>query len=138
MNLFIDTSTLVKRYVEEVNSDKVDELFFKSDLIEISSITKIELNSATARRLADKSIDKKACQIALDEFDRECNFFNIIPFNSIVEAKAIKLIKKYQMKTLDAVQLASAVLSIKDIFTTSDKRLYEFAAKELPVECILI
>jgi len=45
MNLFIDTSSLVKRYVDEINSDKVDELFFKSDSIEISAITKIELNS---------------------------------------------------------------------------------------------
>jgi predicted nucleic acid-binding protein len=138
MNLFIDTSSLVKRYVDKINSDKVDELFFKSDSIEISAITKIELNSALDRRLADKSIDKKACQMALDEFDRECIYFNILPFNSIVEQEAIRLIKKNQMKTLDAVQLASAVLSSRDAFTTSDKRLYEFAAKELPVECILI
>jgi uncharacterized protein with PIN domain len=83
MNLFIDTSSLVKRYVEEIISDKVDELFFKSDSIEISAITKIELNSALARRLADKSIDKKACQMALDEFGRECIYFNINNSNTI-------------------------------------------------------
>jgi len=138
MNLFIDTSTLVKRYVEEKNSDKVDELFLKTDSIEVSSITRIELNSAFARRLADKSIDKKSYEIALSEFNNELVFFNIVTFSGSVEAEAVNLIRKYQMKTLDAVQLASARLCSRDSFVTSDKRLYEIALKELPIECIYV
>ncbi len=138
MNLFIDTSTLVKRYVEEKNSDIVDELFLKADSVEVSSITRIELNSAFARRLADKSIDKKSYEMALAEFNNELVFFNIITFSGSVEAEAVNLIRKYQMKTLDGVQLASARLSGRDSFVTSDKRLYEIAVKELPVECIYV
>ena len=138
MNLFIDTSTLVKRYVEEQHSDEVDELFLKADFIEVSSITRIKLNSALARRLADKSIDKKSYEMALTQFNNEFDFFTVIGFTNGVEAESVNLIKKHQMKTLDGVQLASARLSRRDSFVTSDKRLYDIAVKELPVECIYI
>jgi len=94
MNLFIDTSTLVKRYVEKKNSDKVDELFLKADSITVSPITRIELNSAFARRLADKSIDKKSYEMALAEFNSELVFFNIVIFSGSVEAEAVNLIRK--------------------------------------------
>jgi predicted nucleic acid-binding protein len=76
--------------------------------------------------------------MALAEFNSELVFFNIVIFSGSVEAEAVNLIRKYQMKTLDGVQLASARLSNRDSFVTSDKRLYEIAVKELPVECIFI
>jgi hypothetical protein len=42
------------------------------------------------------------------------------------------------MKTLDAIQLASARLSLADVFITSYKKLYDIAMQELSGECIYI
>jgi uncharacterized protein len=138
MKLFADTSALVKRYIEESGSDRVDELFFYADGIIISPVTRIELNSAFSRRLLDKSIDKKSSDMALSEFNKELEFFKVIAFNNHVEDEAVTLIKKHGMKTLDAIQLSSVKLSDADSFITSDKRLYDIAIKELSGECVFI
>ena len=138
MIIFADTSALVKRYIEEIGSDKVDEIFSHADGLIVSAITKAELNSAFARRLKDKSIDKKSYEMALNEFNNDFEYIDVILYNSKTETETIKSIKKYAMKTLDAIQLASARLSLADVFITSDKKLYDIAMQELSGECIYI
>ncbi len=76
-NVFIDTSSLIKRYVEEKGSDKIEEL-------------------------------------------------------------CLKLIKKYQMKTLDSIQLSSGITSNCDIFLTSDEKLFKRGQKELKKKAVFI
>ena len=138
MIIFADTSALVKRYIEEIGSDKVDEIFSHADGLIVSAITKAELNSAFARRLKDKSIDKKSYEMALNEFNNDFEYIDVILYNSKTETETIKSIKKYAMKTLDAIQLASARLSLADVFITSYKKLYDIAMQELSGECIYI
>ena len=41
------------------------------------------------------------------------------------------MIKKHEMKTLDSIQLAAAIIAAADIFVTSDKKLYNSAVSEL-------
>ena len=43
--IFIDTSSLVKRYIEEDDSSKIDELFIAQNEIAISPITAVEMTS---------------------------------------------------------------------------------------------
>lgn len=138
MIILADTSALVKRYIEEIGSDKVDEIFSHADGLIVSAITKAELNSAFARRLKDKSIDKKSYEMALNEFNNDFEYIDVILYNSKTETETINSIKKYAMKTLDAIQLASARLSLADVFITSDKKLYDIAMQELSGECIYI
>lgn len=138
MILFADTSALVKRYIDEAGSGTIDDLLARADVLIISSVTRIEHSSALARRLKDKSLDKKSYEIALTEFNNDFKFIEVIPFNADVETSALNFIKKHGMKTLDAIQLSSAVLSKADVFVTSDKKLYDIAIKEITGECIYI
>ena len=109
-----------------------------ADKIAISAVTRIELTSALTRRHLDKSIDKQSYNKALKEFETELNYFEIIPFDEHIEKSAVKIIKKQGMKTLDAIQLASATLSKADKLITSDKRLLNNAKKNTSMECTFL
>ncbi|MBK7058742.1 MAG: type II toxin-antitoxin system VapC family toxin [Leptospiraceae bacterium] len=49
MKSFFDTSSLVKKYIDESGSDTVTELFQNSDEVVLSPITRIEFQSALQR-----------------------------------------------------------------------------------------
>ena len=138
MILFADTSVLVKRYIEESGSDAVDELLSRSDILIVSSVTKIELNSALSRRLKDKSLDEQSYETALGEFNNDFDFIEVVKFDLEAETMAIENIRKHNMKTLDAIQLSSVKLSKADMFATADKKLYDIALVEFHGECLLI
>lgn len=111
MKSFFDTSSLVKRYIQESGSDKVDEIFISSESIVVSSITQIEFTSALTRRFVDQSVEEKSYREALSAFRSELEYFEIIPFNAQIEKYAVGIIEKRAMKTLDAIQLSSAIES---------------------------
>jgi hypothetical protein len=123
--LFFDTSALIKRYVFEPGTRNVNELFESAKGIMISSLTKIETHS-TLRRLFNVKI------LSGEDYKRlEANFmhdfknFTILSFNPGIEEKAIELIAKYQLKTLDSIRLASCLSCRSEVrsFIVSDGRL---------------
>ena len=138
MKSFFDTSSLVKRYIQETGSAEADEIFISSDSLCVSSITQIELTSALTRRLLEKSIGEKPYGEALKSFRAELKYFEVVPFNSQIEIYAIRIIEKHGMKTLDAIQLSSAIKGNPDQFVTSDKRLFEIASKVTGLNCLFI
>jgi len=138
MILFADTSALAKRYIEESGSDVVDELLSRADILIVSSITRIELNSAFSRRLKDRTLDEKSYKSALGEFNNDFEFIEVIKFDLEAESSAIDNIRKHNMKTLDAIQLSSVKMSKADMFITADKKLYDIALVEFNGECVLI
>ncbi len=56
MVIFIDTSSLIKRYITEIGSDIIDSLFNDENEICISPVTAIEMRSALGRKLRDGSM----------------------------------------------------------------------------------
>ena len=138
MKSFFDTSSLVKRYIQEPGSGEADEIFISSDSLYVSSITQIELTSALTRRLLEKTIGEKPYTEVLKSFRAELKYFAVVPFNSQIEKYAIRIIEKHGMKTLDAIQLSSAIESNTDQFVTSDKRLFEIASKMTGLNCLFI
>lgn len=137
-NIFIDTSSLIKRYVFEQGSDKLDAFFLPDNIFFISQITRIEFNSALKRRLNDNTITDDDYKKILFSFDIDFPFFSVVNLNLFIENKSIELINKYQMKTLDSIQLSSALLQNIDLFLTSDKKLFVYSKKELNDKCIFI
>ncbi len=138
MKSFFDTSSLVKRYIQESGSDKVDEIFISSESIVVSSITQIEFTSALTRRFVDQSVEEKSYREALSAFRSELEYFEIIPFNAQIEKYAVGIIEKRAMKTLDAIQLSSAIESAPNLFVTSDKRLFDVASKATGLKSLFI
>jgi len=131
MVVFIDTSSLIKRYIEEKGSSKVDFYYKNGNEIFISPVTPIEFRSALKRKLKEKTINLESYYKALDGWSKEESNYKIVVFNHILVIEAIQLIEEEFIKTLDSIQLASAKMGNFDEFITSDKQLFNIASKNL-------
>lgn len=132
MIIFFDTSALVKRYVSETGSQKVDELFDVASQIIVSPITKIEIISCMKRLRNDTLISQEEYIYLKKEIDFDFKYFTVLSLGHSVEENAIVLIEKYQLKTLDSIQLASCISQkgIIDNFVASDTKLKRSALNE--------
>ena len=130
MIYFFDTSALIKRYVQEKESNIVDNLMESADEIFISAITQIESISAARRLLEEKSLSKSDFNVFKDNLASDFPFFTVVEFSEYIEKKAIELIEKHQIKTLDAIQLACCLAVKEDIdhLVTSDVKLARTAS----------
>ena len=130
MKCFIDTSTLMKKYIEEKGSQRLEK--FIEDVFEIvvSPITMMEVNSALERRLREQTLSINECELIERELKTDYIYFGIVKWNDNFEKKSIEIIRKYQIKVLDSMQLTAGILSNSDLFLTSDKKLFEMAKRE--------
>ena len=131
MRAFIDTSSLFKKYVDEKGADAFDTLLQSVTEIIIAPITLLEINSIIERRIREKTLNTSDAKWIEKEFMFDLNFYGIVEFNEMLTSECIRVIRMYQMKVLDGVQLSSAIIAKPDIFIVSDKHLYKSAVKEL-------
>ena len=131
MKAFVDTSSLIKKYVQEKASDQFEEQLTKIDEIIVAPIYWIELNSAIERRIKEKTLSHQDASVIRREAKKDLHFFSKVIWNDVLEQKAVEMIEKHRVKTLDSLQLASGILSRADLFLTSDQDLYKTAAQEI-------
>ena len=131
MKAFIDTSSLMKKYVDEKGSDELDSLLKKITDIIVSPIYNLEVHSAIERRLKDNTLTLKEASFIREEIKKDYQYFSKIIWNNNLEEKSLQMIGTYSLRTLDSIQLASACLSNADVFITSDEGLLGPAKKEL-------
>lgn len=129
MRIFVDTSTLFKKYVEEPGSRAFDDLLERATEIVVSPLTWIEMHATLIKCLREKTLPVDYMEKLKVEIKRDFTFFSRVYWNENLEEKAVEIVQNSTLKTLDAVQLASGVLSKSDIFVTSDRRLFEEADK---------
>ena len=129
MRLFVDTSSLFKKYVDEPGSEAFEQLITKASEIAVSPTTWIEMNSIIERRFRDKHLTLEKAQWLRTEVKKDFSYFSIVVWNKNLENKTVELIRQHTLKTMDAVQLASGVLSELEVFVTSDHPLYLAAKK---------
>ena len=122
MRLFLDTSAYAKRFIEEQGSTDLEEIISGVDELGLSVICIPELFSAMSRRLREKSISKSQYSEIKIIFSEEIKDIDIVQLTDSVLQNTIKLLEKHILRTLDAIQIASAVEWKADAFITSDKR----------------
>jgi predicted nucleic acid-binding protein len=138
MNLFFDTSAVVKLYHKETGTNNlINSLQRHSDnlILLIADISRLEFRSAVMKRVRIKEIKLKAAQNMVEMFDNDMRMFNVVEVNIIVKNLAMQLLEgiapKTNLGTLDAIQLATSVLTHQgiaiDYFVACDKRLLSFA-----------
>jgi uncharacterized protein len=125
MLIFIDTSSLVKRYVEEHGSPSVDSFFSDGNEIGISAVTPLEMRSALNRKLRENTISADTYERALGYFNSDTGSFAIVPFSHVVVEKAAGLIDAHGSRTLDAIQIGSALVLNPDKIVTSDREMLD-------------
>ena len=131
MKIFIDTSSLAKRYVQEPGSDELDELYRSAiEAVYISTLAIVEFSAAIRRKIRNKDILERAGSYAMQEFEEDWQgWLTKIPLTEELAELAASLAIRYPLKGSDAVHLSSAAAIGVDLFVTSDMNLLKTAKK---------
>jgi predicted nucleic acid-binding protein len=138
MNIFLDTSVVVKLYHQEQGSETLLSFLNtrSSDLVlTLSDLTPIELWSAFYKRMRMNEIDHKKIKMILKNFENDARLLNIVEINKTIKTRARQLLSDHgtikSIRTLDALQLATAIISNEhlpiDFFLAADKNLLDTA-----------
>ena len=120
----MDTSALYKKYVEEPGSDTFEKVLMRAGEIAVSPVTWIEMNAALGRCVRNRSLPSAQADRLRVEIKKDFVYFSRVLWNDNLEEKAAEIVRKHTLRTLDSIQLASAILSESDLFVTSDRKLY--------------
>jgi len=137
MKAFMDTSSLIKLYHQEIDSDTIIEILsdYKIESIILSELAILEFRSALWKKVRLQEIEEEPANKVIQCFHNDQNKYEWISLNYDIVISALKLIMKYGysgLRTLDSLQMASAlIMKDKDcIFLTSDKLLRELFKQE--------
>jgi hypothetical protein len=131
LRVFLDTSALAKRYVQEPGSVELTELLTSiTSEISISTLAFVEFASAMGRKLRNKEIaEAKVCE-AIKELEKDWyEAFSKIPLEDMLAETAATIALEHSLKGADAVHLASAQVTGAELFVASDNKLIRVAKK---------
>jgi len=110
MILYCDTSALLKRFVQEVGSDEVRDLFSQATQVVTSSVAFAEGVAALARRHREGDLSTHAHEEARSAFMADYEGLWRVPVAAAVNQKVSELVLDYPLRGFDALHLASALL----------------------------
>ncbi len=142
---FLDTSAIIKRYVDEIGSEWVTEVCQPSteNTIIISQITLVEAVAAFCRKAREQQLSQRISETERDKIienfrrhaKRQYNMVRVIP---TIYTQAGELCRIHRLRAYDAMQLACALktrttlapLGIAPTFVTADINLLNIAQAE--------
>ena len=139
--LYVDTSAMVKRYLDEPGHREVLRLLRRHDLVS-SVLLPVEVRSAMRRRVDDRTLETARAASVLKRFAADRVVLAMVELTADVLAQAESLVSSYPIRTLDAIHVGSARMFASRIGTTAlfvsaDERQADVAAAiGLPVTFI--
>lgn len=129
--LFFDSSALIKKFIDEKGTSQVNHLMNSCSLILISDLTIIECITIARRYLNERLIDLELFNHLKREILSEMSSMETISPNKVILSASISILDNFYIKTLDNIQLASALNSEFNIdgFVSSDIKLNRIAEK---------
>ena len=135
MFLYLDTSSLVKLYVEETETNQIVELVRSSEIISTSLIAYAEARAAFARRFRENAFAPEEYTRLKSVFDKDWSNYFILSITGDLIKMAGDLSEKHALRGFDSIHLASAVtlrneLDENIIFSCFDNNLNKAAQHE--------
>ena len=133
MILYLDTSSLVKLYLDEIHSDMVHRWAQEAEVLATSRVAYPETLAALARRWREGDLDDESFQYVKITFQEQWPAFAILDLN---ETTAGELAITHALRGFDAIHLAAAVDLRREAedtlvaFTAFDGRLTQAARVE--------
>jgi len=134
--LYLDTSSLVKLYVAEKDSEEIRTLVTGALAVATSAVTYVEAKAAFARKEREGGIGKEEYKrLLVEDFQKDWETYLTIRVSEALIRRAGDLVDKHILRALDAVHLASACMLRERtehpvVFSSADERLAKAAASE--------
>lgn len=134
MNLYIDTSSLIKHYILEDGSDYINDLLAGASIVATGLITRAEMAAGINRLLRMNYISREHYSIALRDFRSDWKHYERIAVSEEIVARADSLTCEYALRGYDSVHLACGLtwqdsLELPVILATYDAQLRDAAQK---------
>lgn len=126
MIVYLDTSSLVKLYVEEAGSDDVQELVEEASAVTTSQVAYAEARAAFARRRRERTLSPSGFAAAKRSFESDWGRYVAVAVTRDLCREAGDLAERYRLRGFDAVHLASFAEVLRDIQGRSDVRFSSF------------
>ena len=107
MTLYLDTSSLVKLYVEEADSERAWEQVEMSDVVATSALAYPEARAAFARRRREHVLSAAGFAAAKHTFDAHWTKFVVVEVTDALCKDAGQLAERYALRGYDSIHLAS-------------------------------
>jgi predicted nucleic acid-binding protein len=136
--LYLDTSALLKLYVEEPGREVVREAIGAAEVAATSTVAYAEARAALARRLREGDFTEEEHRRAVERLGREWRGYHRLAVSNLVARRAGDLAERHALRGFDAIHLASAARleeRFEDLrFLAFDDRLLDAAKKaSMPV-----
>lgn len=133
--VYLDSSALVKRFIDEDGSAFVDHIFRRHSPIFTSRLSYAEIHSCFARLKRERALSGKKHAAASKRFDKDFGGYRLVELTAEIFGIARVLLERHPLRALDAIQLASAarlrqVAGNALFFAGADRRLLDIAARE--------
>lgn len=110
MILYLDASALVKRYIAEKDSPRVNEWIDAAGMVVTGLITRVEVAAALARAQRMNVIPPEGTAAALRLFRSEWESFHRLPINEATVSRGDLLACAHNLRGYDALHLACALI----------------------------
>ena len=129
MRIFFDSSGLAKRYIKERGSEKVEEVLAGASEVAVSLIAPPEIVSALCRLRRQNAISAAQYGHAKKGLFADIEDMTICNVTVPVIGRAIELLERHPLRTMDALHLACAIDWQAELFVSSDRRQISAALK---------
>jgi uncharacterized protein len=134
MIVYIDTSALVKRYIQEANSGDVVTLLDQADLAGSILLTRVEMASAFSKAVRMKWLNLQVAEESWQDFLVHWRSFSRLNITQPLTDRASRLAWDYGLRAYDATHLAAALLwqetlETPVIMATYDRELWQAGKK---------
>ncbi len=107
--LYLDTSALIKLYVEEVGADRVEVAVEGAEVVATSVVAYAEARAALARRHREKDFTASEYRVLVSELDASWQGYERLGLTEGLAREAGVLAEEHALRGFDAVHLASAL-----------------------------
>jgi predicted nucleic acid-binding protein len=107
VTLYLDTSSLVKLYVEEDDSNVIERLVNAATVVATSVVAYAEARAVFARRRREGLLTAGACAAVTRRFDADWSALFVIEVTQTLGRSAGALADRFGLRGFDAIHLAS-------------------------------
>jgi len=110
LKLYLDTSALVKLYVEEEGSATVREAVAGAESVATSTISYVEARAAFARRRRERRLSPDDYRRTVQELEGDWEHYLLLELTSTLIRRAAEFAETHALRAYDAIHLAAAKL----------------------------